>query len=104
MIDFIQSHDLTPSRYRLFIDDIGEPPSNIYVVARSCADENRLTETRGCPDEISFDHDLRSDDTAMLVAKRLVEKDLDSDSGFMPRDFKFAVHSANPVGREISSA
>lgn len=49
---------------------------------------------------ISFDHDLGGDDTAMVVVKRLIELDMDADGGFIPRDFTFRVHSANPVGSE----
>lgn len=49
---------------------------------------------------ISFDHDLGGDDTAMVVVKRLIELDMDADGSFIPRDFTFHVHSANPVGGE----
>jgi hypothetical protein len=57
---------------------------------------------RGCPDFVSFDHDLgdRHEPTGYDVAKWMVNKDLDMDGEFMPDKFMFEVHSANPPGRE----
>ena len=52
----------------------------------------------GCPQLISFDHDLGGDDTAMRVVNWMIETDLDAASNFIPADFAFKVHSANPVG------
>lgn len=86
--------------YRLSIDDLPNPTSPDWVVARDSAAAIKLLETCGCPVEISFDHDLGGDDTAMLLVKRLVELDLDASGTFIPAGFHFSVHSANPVGRE----
>ncbi|MFL9860053.1 hypothetical protein PQR72_30700 [Paraburkholderia madseniana] len=39
----------------------------------------------------------------MIVAKALVEFDLDAGGRYIPPDFDFVVHSSNPVGaRNIS--
>ena len=84
--------------YRLFIDDLREPVNPAWTIARSSADAIACLLEHGCPDEISFDHDLGGDDTAMAVAKRLIDLDLDSGGAFIPRAFRFSVHSANPVG------
>jgi hypothetical protein len=85
-------------RYRLSVDDVREPTSPDCIVVRNSSDAVALLETCGCPYSISFDHDLGSNDTAMTVAKKLVEMDLDAEGGFIPDDFAFHVHSANPVG------
>ncbi|WP_206997703.1 cyclic-phosphate processing receiver domain-containing protein [Trinickia mobilis] len=86
--------------YRLFIDDIRDPASEGWVIARTSAKAIALLETMGCPLEISFDHDLGGDDTGMVVVKRMIEMDLDAAGRFIPPEFFFSVHSANPVGRE----
>ncbi|MFP6560782.1 cyclic-phosphate processing receiver domain-containing protein [Paraburkholderia sp. B3] len=87
-------------QYRLFIDDLRDPTSPDWVVARDSATAIKLLETQGCPVEISFDHDLGGDDTAIAVVKRLIDLDLDAGGSYIPNDFHFTVHSANPVGRE----
>lgn len=84
--------------YRLFIDDLRDPIDPAWTVARSSAEAIALLLERGCPDEISFDHDLGGDDTAMAVVHRLIDLDLDADGAFIPLTFRFSVHSANPVG------
>ncbi|TAL98648.1 MAG: hypothetical protein EPN73_01605 [Paraburkholderia sp.] len=86
--------------YRLFIDDIRDPASPDWVIARNSAMAIAIIEANGCPAEISFDHDLGGDDTAMPVVKRLIELDLDAAGAYIPPHFHFSVHSANPVGRE----
>jgi hypothetical protein len=86
--------------YRLFIDDLREPIDPNWRIARTSADAIATLETLGCPCEISFDHDLGGDDTAMIVVKRLIDLDLDAGGDFIPHDFTYSIHSANPVGRE----
>jgi hypothetical protein len=91
---------MTIDAYRLFIDDIRDPLEPGWVIARTSADAIAHLEQRGCPYEISFDHDLGPDDTAMAVVKRLIDMDLDAGGNFLHKSFVFSVHSANPVGRE----
>lgn len=61
----------------------------------------------GFPDVISFDHDLglmhyagdyTDEKTGYDFAKWLVDHDMDT--GTMPADFRFTVHSKNPRGAE----
>ncbi|CAB3744809.1 hypothetical protein LMG24238_07347 [Paraburkholderia sediminicola] len=87
------------TRYRLFIDDIRDPVASDWVIARTSLEAITLLEARGCPFEISFDHDLGGEDTAMVVARKLVTMDLDTGGRFIPPDFVYSVHSANPVGK-----
>jgi hypothetical protein len=48
---------------------------------------------------ISFDHDLGQDsENGLSIAKSLV--DVDIDFNILADDFKFYVHSQNPVGKE----
>jgi hypothetical protein len=91
---------LSHPRYKLFIDDLREPVSPSWIVARTSSQAIALLEAQGCPVEISFDHDLGGDDTAMVVVNRLIEMDLDASGQFIPEGFTFSVHSANPVGRD----
>ena len=82
---------------RLYIDDIRDPVGSFDYVARSSGLAIQFMENEGCPQFISFDHDLGGTDTAMAVVKYMVEMDLDN-PGWIPADFEFFVHSANPVG------
>ncbi|WP_346269461.1 cyclic-phosphate processing receiver domain-containing protein [Burkholderia multivorans] len=82
----------------LFIDDLGGAPSEKWMVARSSTEAIALVKERECPARISFDHDLEGDDTGMVVAKWLIDTDLDCSRRFIPDHFRFSVHSANPVG------
>ena len=84
---------------KLFIDDLREPPSEEWCVTRSSEETIAYPQKGGCPEMISFDHDLGGEDTAMTVVHWLIERDLDQ-PGFIPSDFEFLVHSANPVGAE----
>ncbi|EIN00396.1 hypothetical protein WQE_15236 [Paraburkholderia hospita] len=89
---------MSDANFWLFIDDLRDPPSDRWVVARSSEEAISLLKRRGCSAKISFDHDLGGDDTAMVVARWLVNIDLDVSGRFIPDHFKFAVRSANPVG------
>lgn len=85
---------------KLFIDDIRNPATHDFAIVRSAADAYEFMESFGCPDHISFDHDLGESDapTGFDIAKWMVNRDLDTNGQFIPRDFTFYVHSANPVG------
>jgi hypothetical protein len=82
----------------MFLDDIREPKGKFDVVLRSSDEAIEYMVRNGCPNFISFDHDLGGNDTAMNVVKFMVDMDMDSDANFMPCTFNFNVHSANPVG------
>lgn len=80
--------------YKMFIDDIRNPPSNDYVVVRSSNEALTYIKKNGMPSFISFDHDLGGDDTTMVFLRKLVDCVWNGDD--IPPDF--IVHSANPVG------
>jgi hypothetical protein len=88
---------------RLFLDDERMPSqadNDMYVV-RSYDDAVAYISSFGCPDFISFDHDLGDKDeskTGYALAKWLVYKDLFARGRFIPEGFTFSVHSQNPVG------
>jgi len=83
-------------QYRMYIDDIRDPKGDFDYIARTSTDAIEMMSI-GCPTFCSFDHDLGGDDTAMRVVKFMVEADLDN-PGWIPDNFTFFVHSANPVG------
>lgn len=88
-------------KWRMFIDDErfpGEKDCDMVVV-RSVDEAKQLIADNGMPHYVSFDHDLGDNlDTGMDLAKWIVERDLDDRS--LPNDFRFYVHSQNPVGKE----
>lgn len=87
--------------YRLFLDDIRDPPRDggEWVIARSFEEAVAIVTEHGYPTFISFDHDLGDNvPTGKDFANWLVELDLAE--GSMPDDFGFYVHSANPTGAE----
>lgn len=87
-------------KLRLYIDDLRTPKSKDWIVVRSSAEAIEFMKVNGCPDYISFDHDLGGDDTGMKVVKWMIEQDLNLKGKFIPMNFEFNVHSANPVGSE----
>ena len=99
--------------YKLFLDD-ERYPRTIYntrchteifssdddwVIARSYNVAVDIVTTNGCPQFISFDHDLGTGKTGMDFAKWIIEQAL-NDSDFIPVGFDYYVHSMNPVGAE----
>lgn len=85
--------------YKLFIDDERNPVTNDWVIARSSFDAIATVQERGMPVEIAFDHDLGGQDTSRVFIKWLLDYILDNDTEF-PHDFKFSVHSQNPIGAD----
>jgi hypothetical protein len=90
---------------KIFLDDIRNPPDDSWILVRSWDEAVGFVQKYGIPQEVSFDHDLGINEetgevakTGMAFAKYLVNLDLDTDE--MPIDFKFVVHSANPIGRD----
>ena len=93
--------------YKLFLDDVRtvdmiySEMGNEFVVVRSFVECLDYIKKNGLPEFMSFDNDLGEDENKVLlpdgyaVAKWLVyESHLDLSN------FKFKVHSANPVARE----
>jgi hypothetical protein len=78
---------------KLWIDDVRPAPDG-WIWAMTLAEALNEIAT-GDYDEVSFDHDLGGDDTAMPVAKRIEELAYLGDL----EPPKWRIHSANPVGR-----
>lgn len=89
---------------RLYLDDIRIPKSDTFTIVRSYKEAVKFVEEFGIPEYISFDHDLEVDSNNNLLptgydfAKCLVEMDMNNIHLF-PKNFKFNVHSANPIGK-----
>lgn len=86
---------------KLFIDDIRDPVTDDFVVVRSYSESLVYLRAFGCPEFISFDHDLgdAKENTGFDVVKWMVERDLNNNGEFIPDNFEYYVHSANPVGK-----
>jgi hypothetical protein len=88
-------------KWNLYIDDERTPKfQNEWIVVRSVKEAKALIAINGCPTVISFDHDLGDNvPTGHDLAKWIINQDL-SGLLFLPIDFSYNVHSANPVGRD----
>ncbi len=84
---------------KLFLDDIRDPPEGEWIVVRSYLDAIDYVTANGVPQICSFDHDLGIGPTGYDFVKYICEIDMDRDGTFIPKDFSFVVHSANPVGK-----
>lgn len=84
----------------MYLDDLRNPKDNSknWIVLRSSREAIDYVKKNGMLKFASFDHDLGGDDTTMVFLKWLIEYDLDHDRKIIPRDFKWNIHSANPVG------
>jgi hypothetical protein len=84
---------------KLWIDDLRAPPDDSWTWAKNSGVALGIVAlacTNGLPlEEVSFDHDLGGDDTAMTVARMIEEA---AYAGNLPR-LAWRIHSANPVGR-----
>ena len=89
---------------RLYLDDIRSPKDDFDVIVRSYDEAIDFVNKNGIPNYISFDHDLGCNENGEILrsgydfAKWLVSMDIENNYKF-PDDFKFNVHSANPIGR-----
>jgi len=84
--------------YSMYVDDIRNPKNEFDIIVRSSKEAINYILKNGCPTYVSLDHDLGGNDTAMNIVKFIVKIDLDSNNIFIPKGFKFNVHSANPIG------
>ncbi len=86
--------------WQLFLDDQWDdeetpdrhPPAG-FIPARSSSEAIRLTQEKGLPSFISFDHDLSGEDDAMEYLRWIIQAYYEEP---VPG---FTVHSANPVGK-----
>jgi hypothetical protein len=85
----------------MYLDDIRTPavPED-WIIVRSSQQAIEYVQQYGMPASASFDHDLGGEDTTMIFLKWLVEMDMHEPYKFIPKDFCYTVHSANPVGKE----
>ena len=87
--------------WKMYIDDERFPKAEGFIIVRSVAEAQSIILTQGCPSFISFDHDLGDQvPTGHDLVKWLVDEDLKQEGKFLPDNFTFNVHSANPVGRD----
>lgn len=81
---------------KLWIDDLREAPDDTWdTVTTSEAAIALMRELRVYSirfEKVSFDHDLGGDDTTRPVVMWMIENDVRFDN--------YAIHSANPVGRD----
>lgn len=85
----------------IFIDDERFPPDdgNEWLICRDYYYfVDAVIESGNEISFISFDHDLAMDETGFDCVKFLVERDMDHN--ILTKDFKFYVHSQNPVGKK----
>jgi len=98
------------ARAAAYLDDVRPCPAG-FVLWRSYDEAISWMTEHGCPRFVSFDFDLGFYTPAMSsyldgseartgldVARWMIGRDAEGD--FIPADFHFAVHSANPIGRE----
>ena len=85
--------------YKLFIDDLRDPVTNDWKVARSSVEAKDIVVEFGIPNEIAFDHDLGGDDTSIVFINWLINEMVDRGL-VLPPGFKFSIHSMNPIGAE----
>lgn len=83
--------------YKLFIDDERHPVTDDWKIARSSQEAIDMLQIWGIPQEIAFDHDLGGDDTSMSYLRALVDY-LEVTEQKFPKNFKYSIHSQNPVG------
>lgn len=86
-----------------FIDDERDPVNPTDVVLRNMGQVVQLVEEMKSQNKkissISFDHDLGfNEPTGYDIAKYLVKQDIDHN--IFSYDFKYNVHSQNPVGKK----
>jgi hypothetical protein len=93
---------LTEARkYKLFVDDEREPVKKFDYIARDYKETMKIFNKHGCPSYISFDHDLGANSkTGFDIVKDMVERDLNKNGRWIPKNFDYHVHSANPVGKD----
>lgn len=99
-----RTYDVDTQPRRIYLDDIRNPQTEGFTVLRSYQEFVDFTLMFGCPEYISFDHDLGNDlPSGHDCLQWLIERDLRlqiQKQKFIPDNFEINVHSANPVGKE----
>lgn len=83
---------------KMYLDDLRHPTTGGWDIVRSSDEAKAYVLANGLPEFVSFDHDLGGDDTAMVFVKWLVGHDMDNAGAVIPDNFRYSIHSANPVG------
>lgn len=84
--------------WKLFIDDERDPVTDGWVTARTSNSAiNACVERWSLPNEIAFDHDLGGEDTTRKFVLWMFDV-LEKGIYRLPKDFKYSIHSQNPIG------
>ena len=91
--------------WEMFIDDErfpGKDVSDSVVIVRSSQEAIEFCKAvKSLPKNIMFDHDLGGNDTSMQFIRWMVDELYKDELKYkLHPDFKFSVHSQNPVGAE----
>lgn len=99
------------TKYTLFLDDVRDvekyfTKADNVIVCRDYDSAVKLVQERGLPEFVSFDHDLGDTEndvekSGYEFAKYLVQYMMENN---IKGEFKYQVHSANPIGAENISA
>ena len=96
-----KQHLTEAKRYTMFIDDERNPVKKFDYIVRDYKETMKIFDRHGCPTFISFDHDLGDKSkTGFDISKNMVERDLDKRGDWIPKNFTYDVHSANPIGKD----
>lgn len=82
---------------KLYIDDVRITPKG-FERTYTYEESINFIVKYGCPDLISFDHDLGEEKSGLDIVKWLVEYDMNNN--IIHSDFSFICHSGNPVGKK----
>jgi hypothetical protein len=83
-----------PQPYKLFIDDVRDPPDDSWTVVRTVEEAKYLIQSWDLPTHMSLDHDLGGDETVMQILHWMSEEFYEEGPP------EWCIHSANPVGRD----
>jgi len=91
-------------KYRLFIDDDRWPVTPDWVIVRTPLQAIQAFQNYGMPYEIAFDHDLGSTSNGVEMKATEFVNYLwglaEEGKLIFPSDFKYSIHSQNPIGAE----
>ena len=81
---------------RIWLDDVREPPNGDFIWCKNVETAKKMVDSHAV-DFISFDHDLGSNVFTGYSLATYIESMADEHKIKPP---EYAIHSANPVGRE----